>query len=362
MVKKLKVAIIGQGRSGRDIHGAFFRGETNDKYEVAAVVDAIGYRRERAKEEYGCDVYADYSELFPRSDIDLVVNSTFSYQHVPVSIDLLKHGFHVVCEKPFAQSYLEGCQAIRAAKESGKMLNVFQQSRFAPYYVRIKDILASGKLGEPVQISIHYDGFSRRWDWQTSRDMGGGNVRNSGPHPLDQAMDLLGFPEQVRVWSRLACVNTAGDAEDYAKIILDVPGKPVVDISISSCDCYSPYTYVISCKNGCLRATHNRIEFRYFDPRKAAPLTQILTPLETPGDRFPMYCREDLPWVEEQEDLEGSVFTSAVKQYYDMIYAHLTEGSPLAVTPEQVLTQLKVIDQIHAQNPLPLKSGETVVR
>ena len=44
-MKKLRVAIIGQGRSGRDIHGAFFRSENNDKYEVVAVVDALAGRR-----------------------------------------------------------------------------------------------------------------------------------------------------------------------------------------------------------------------------------------------------------------------------------------------------------------------------
>lgn len=351
----IRVAIIGQGRSGRDIHGAYFKSEANTKFKVVAVVDALDYRRERAAQEYGCDVYADYKELFGRDDIDLVVNSTFSYQHVPVTIDLLEHGLNVVCEKPFAQSYLEGTQAIRAARKAGKMLDVFQQSRFAPYYVRIKEILESGKLGKPIQINISFDGFARRWDWQTSRDFGGGNVRNTGPHPLDQAMDLLGFPEEVNVFSRLGCVNTAGDAEDYAKILLDVPGKPLIDVAISSCNCYNPYTYVISCSNGCLRATQQHIEIRYFDPAKAAPMTQILTPLETPGDKFPMYCRETLEWIEEEEDVQGSAFNSAVAQYYEMIYQHLVNGKDLIITPEQVLTQLKVIDKIHAQNPLPLK-------
>ena len=70
-MKKLNVAIIGQGRSGRDIHGAFFKSEYNEKFNVIAVVDALEERRIRAKEEWGCDVYADYRELFGRTDIDL---------------------------------------------------------------------------------------------------------------------------------------------------------------------------------------------------------------------------------------------------------------------------------------------------
>ena len=80
-MKKLRIAIIGQGRSGRDIHGNYFLTPENNIIEVVAVVDAIEDRRERAKKDFGCDVYADYRELFERRDIDLIVNASFSHQH-----------------------------------------------------------------------------------------------------------------------------------------------------------------------------------------------------------------------------------------------------------------------------------------
>ena len=81
-MKKLNVAIIGQGRSGRDIHGRYFLSEAGKAlYNVIAVADKIEARRERAVKEYGCDVYEDYRELLKRDDIDVVVNSTFSYLH-----------------------------------------------------------------------------------------------------------------------------------------------------------------------------------------------------------------------------------------------------------------------------------------
>ena len=356
-MKKLNVAIIGQGRSGRDIHGAFFRSELNEKYNVVAVVDAIEMRRVRAKEEYGCPVYADYHQLFKHDDIDLVVNSTFSYMHAPVSIDLLNHGFNVVCEKPFAKHYEDGCRMMNAAKKSGKMINVFQQSRLAAYYQKIREILDSGKLGEIFQISISFSGFARRWDWQTSQAYAGGGVRNTGPHPLDQALDLLGFPDDVNVFSRLGRANTFGDADDYAKIILTAPGKPLIDVEISSCNAYAPYTYVISAKNGSLRATLNHIEVKYFDPAKAPKRKQILEPLYNEAG-LPAYCGETLDWIEEEYNLSYDAMTVAVRDYYDMIYAHLTAGAPMQIRPEQVLKQLKVIDLIHAQNPLSVMEGD----
>lgn len=355
-MKKLNVAIIGQGRSGRDIHGKFFRSEFNTKYNVVAIVDAIEARRLRALEEYpGCDVYADYTELFGRTDIDLVINSTFSHQHTDITIDLLNHGFNVVCEKPFAKTYEDGCRMINAAKKNGKMLNAFQQSRLAPYYKKIKEILASGILGEVIDIQSNFGGFARRWDWQTSLDFAAGNVRNTGPHPLDQALDLLGFPNEINVFSKLACYNDFGDAEDYAKIILTSPGKPLAEITISSYNGYGQPTYVISCKNGCLKSTLAETEIKYYDPATAPKQKQILAPLEK-EDGTPAYCSETLDWKTETIKIKGDVFNEAVSDYYDMIYANLTEGKEMQITPEQVLKQLKVIDLIHAQNPLAVKS------
>ena len=49
------------------------------------------------------------------------------------------------------------------------------------------------------------------------------------------------------------------------------------------------------------------------------------------------------------------MFNEAVESYYDMIYDYLTEGKEMEVKPEQVLLQLKVIDLIHAQNPLSVR-------
>ena len=78
-MKRLNVAIIGQGRSGYQIHGKYFLTEKGKSlFNVVAVVDYAEDRRNRAAKEFGCDTYADYRELFGRTDIDFVVASTFS--------------------------------------------------------------------------------------------------------------------------------------------------------------------------------------------------------------------------------------------------------------------------------------------
>lgn len=354
-MKKLRVAIIGQGRSGRDIHGAFFRSADNERYEVAAVVDALADRRERARAEYGCDVYDDYRKLYARRDIDLVINSTFSHCHYPVSMDLLTRGFNVVVEKPFSAHKEECAAMIRAAKEHGAMLSVFQQSHFAPYYRRIREILASGVLGRPVQISISFSGFARRWDWQCSQRYYGGSLRNTGPHPMEQALDLLDMDELPRIISRLDSVNSFGDAEDYVKIILLAPDKPVIDVEISSCDAYNEgYLYKIQCSRGTLRAKMNQITYQYFVPEEAPEQHLTLEPLCKP-DGTPAYCSEQLEWHREEEAVTGTSFNAAVKAYYDNVYEHLTQGAELIIRPEKIMQQIELMEEVHRQNPMPIR-------
>lgn len=79
-MKKLNVAVLGQGRSGLDIHCNFLPTDP-ERFRIAAVVDALPERREKAARLFGCDVYADYTQLFGQQDIDFVVNALPS--HLP---------------------------------------------------------------------------------------------------------------------------------------------------------------------------------------------------------------------------------------------------------------------------------------
>lgn len=353
---KLKVAIIGQGRSGRDIHGAFFKSEANTLYEVVAVVDADALRRSRALEEYpGCQVYADYKELFSLKNIDLVVNSTFSHQHYSVTKDLLLHKFNVLVEKPMARNYYECCDLMETAKANGVTLAVFQQTFLAPVYEEPKAFIASGKLGDILQISIHYSGFARRWDWQTLQCKLGGSVYNTGPHPIGMALGFLDFhPEAKVIYSKLACALTSGDAEDYAKIILTAPGKPVVDVEISSVDAFSPFNVKIQGTKGTYMCTTASYKAKYITDgeNQEQPVIQEFIMDE---NSYPAYCKETLISHEEENNFIGSAFTSAAKKLYDSLYQTITTGVPLAVPSEHAAQVIRVIEAVHAQNPLPVK-------
>ncbi|MGN1346864.1 MAG: Gfo/Idh/MocA family protein, partial [Eubacteriales bacterium] len=344
-MQKLNVAIIGQGRSGRDIHGRYFLSEEGvQRYHVAAVADTIEARRNRAAQEYGCDVYEDYREILKRSDIDVVVNSTFSYLHYPVTMDALRHGKNVVSEKPFSKFAIECEDMIRTAQENDVTLTVFQQSRVAPYFLRIREILDSGKLGDIAQITIHFSGYSRRWDWQTSRRYYGGCLLNTGPHPLDQALQLLNTDDMPNVFSVLKRINSAGDAEDYAKVILTAPNRPLIDLEISPADAYNDFTYRIHGSRGSLTATLSKIKWKYFDEKPMPAFT--FEPLCGADGLSPAYCSEKLNWNEFEEDMNGSPFNYAPAKFYENLYNHLVSGEELLIKPEKIVQQIRVIELI----------------
>jgi len=109
--------------------------------------------------------------------------------------------------------------------------------------VQVQKVIKSGVLGRIVQISIAFNGFSRRWDWQTMQSRNGGNLANTGPHPLDQALQLFG-----KGMPKVTCYmdhtdNSLGDAEDHVKVLLSGRGHPTIDLEVSSCCAYPCFVY-----------------------------------------------------------------------------------------------------------------------
>ena len=345
----VRVAVLGQGRSGLDIHCRYFK-TVPHKYQIVAIADLLDDRRQRAQSEMGCDAYADYCDLLARDDIDLVVNALPSHLHPQATIDSLNTGHHTICEKPLAWSVAELDAMIAAAHKADRLLLPFQQSRNAPQFQKMLQVIDSGVLGRIVQVSISFSGFARRWDWQTLQEYRGGNLLNTGPHPMDQAVRLLDFKMPDQILCAMDRANTFGDAEDYVKILLRTKDKPVIDVEISSCTAFPQPMYAVHGERGGLSGGPAGLTWRYYDPQKAPEQSLIRSPL--PG---PSYCREELKMTERSwapnED-EQDAFTYMSDAYYDGVFAALREAAQPEITPQQVRVQIAVIEECHRQNRL----------
>lgn len=351
--RKIRVGIIGYGRSGANIHGVHLL--TDDRFEVVAVCDFAEGRRKAAERDFGCATYDDYKEMAERTDIDLFINATTSSSHYTVAKYMLSKGKNLISEKPAAKTAQEVKDLVETAKANGCSFAFYQQSRNAPYYLQAKKVADSGVLGRIVFVRISFDGFGRRWDWQTVQSKVAGNLYNTGPHPLDQALRFLDYDgDELQVFCHMDSANCYGDAEDFVKIELKAPGRPLVEVNISSASAYPDATYMIQGTNGSLSGDMNNMKWKYFDPAKAPERELVLGPM-TDSEGNPVYCSETLDFTEQEWESapdEKDLFKTISKRYYDMMYAHLAEGAEIHIKPEQAIQQIAVMQECHRQNPM----------
>jgi len=340
----VKVGIAGLGRSGWDIHASLLR-PLPDKYRIVAVFDVDKSRQKEAADEFKCKTYAKLEELVQDKDIELFVVALPSHMHARWSIEAMNAGKDVVCEKPMATKLADADKMIQVAKETGKILAVFQNRRYAPDFLKVQEVINSGKLGRIVMIKMSWNGFSRRWDWQTLKRYGGGTLNNTGPHALDQALQLFG-EKDPEIFCHLEKTLTSGDADDHGKIILKAEGAPMIDLEISSACAYPQDHWLVMGTQGGLAGSTTELRWKYFDPKKLPE-----RPVDTKPTPDRSYNREKLPWEEETWSIENDK-SPGQKGFYLDLYKTLCNGAPLYITPESVRKQMEVIERCHKLSPV----------
>lgn len=360
-MKRFKVGIIGQGRSGRDIHRHLFEccAPLQERFDVVAVADPIPERCANTNPGVNpeCRHYSDYRELLRSCGAELIVNSSRSHRHADISAEAMEAGYHVICEKPLAPRVSDFDALMKVKEKTGRFFAVFQQARFRPLYRKICEVIRSGVLGRIVMVKVAYDSFGRRWDWQTIQEMNGGELMNTAPHPLDQIValwDIFGASDPERIFARLEKCCNSGDAEDFVKVILQGEGHPLIDLEVSKQCLFPGRMYQVFGTAGSLVADGNTAEWKYYVPADAPDRPLHPDTLEREG-RLPVYCSEKLNFYSEQWTAPDSAaaFDDWGTRYYLDIYKALTEGTPIEVQLSQIRRQIAIIEECKRQNPLP---------
>ncbi len=349
-MKVIRVGILGQGRSGYGIHTSWLRQDL-ERYKIVAVADLVAERKNEAV-ELGAKAYDDYQTLLADKslNLDLVVNALPSYLHPEGTLAALNAGYNVVCEKPAARTVADFDKMVATAKACGKKLLPFQNSRFQPAFKKIQSVIASGCLGRVIQVRISFSNFARRWDWQTRTDMWGGNLLNTGPHPVDQAVVLFG-EATPKVFARLVSDNPYGDAENFATVTLWDKGAPTVEVVVSSFMAYPQGDmYNVQGTLGGLAGSLSALKWKYFNPETAPERPH--SSKGTWSDKR-NYCGEKLDWHEEEWSIESDPdnLNPISNGFYDNAYGILVNDAPRVITLDQVRRQIAVMEEAHRQNP-----------
>ena len=337
----IRVGLIGYGRSGRDIHAHTIK-TTGGRFTVAAISDVTESRRLQASAENACPVYADYREMAAAEDIDLFINTAFTNLHVPISMDLLKQKKAVLCEKPLTNSLAEFEALAAAAKETGAFFTVFLNLRYDPVFVKLRQWLASGMIGRPLQIAMTMSQLARRWDWQMSRALGGGVLMVAGVHVLDQALQLAGAEYLPRVASSLKH-HGAGDADNYAKVLLTAADGPTIDIECSYYDAFPRPRISVQGTHGTIICGDQTIEAKFYDPTAVRPIELNTAPLEN-AEGNPAFCNDSLPLQSQTWSHQANRYHASFIAYYDHLYAALTGKGPLPVTMDELRQQVRILE------------------
>jgi predicted dehydrogenase len=205
----VRVGVVGCGRIS-DLHQLGYRGQTSGR--IVAVCDT---RRKRAREKakaWGVEkMYADYQELLEDPEVDLVELLVPHHLHAEMTVSACEAGKHVSVQKPMALCAAEADRMIQAAEGAGVVLRIYENFRFYPPYVRAKEMIDGGEIGEPQMIRMHVGtGKSETewkvplsaWMWRFNEEKCGGDplVFDHGYHLFSLAHYLMGEVERVYAW------------------------------------------------------------------------------------------------------------------------------------------------------------------
>ena len=154
MDKKLRCIIVGAGH--RAVTYASYAKAHPEQVQVVGVADPSEQRRQQTAKLFGLEPRACFKsadELAQQPKMaDFVINGTMDHQHVPTALPLLERGYDMLLEKPFATSEQEMWQLVRTARRTGRKIAICHVLRHAPFYAEIRRRVASGAIGNLLNI------------------------------------------------------------------------------------------------------------------------------------------------------------------------------------------------------------------
>lgn len=196
----LRAAVIGLGMG--IVHTK--RYSEGEETELVAVVDQDPSRLEKFKDtlgENGC--FTDYKVMLREIKPDIVSIALPNFLHKTITIDCLRAGAHVLCEKPMALNVQEALEMESVAKETNRQIGINLSYRYTPAAYALHEYAKNGFLGTPYHAYTRWmrrDGFPRFGGWFGQKSLsGGGPLIDLGVHRIDLALWLMGLPEPLTV-------------------------------------------------------------------------------------------------------------------------------------------------------------------
>jgi predicted dehydrogenase len=208
----IQIALIGAGGQGQ--------GDTKVAVQVpgvklVAVADCYNGRLEHSKEVWGNEIFTtrDYNEILARKDIDAVIIGTPDHWHKQASVDAMKAGKDVYCEKPMIHLYADGPEMIETARSTGRIIQIGSQRVSSMIYAKAKELLASGAIGKLNMVTARWDRNSAIGAWDYTVPLDASPETCDWPRFLGTAPKISWDAEQFFQWRKWKAYGSgvAGD-------------------------------------------------------------------------------------------------------------------------------------------------------
>ncbi|MCF0133579.1 MAG: Gfo/Idh/MocA family oxidoreductase [Blautia sp.] len=216
MTRTVRVGIVGLGMISHR-HMTIYRhiNEQADqlgfRVEIAAVAEVIPERLKEWAAKYNIDpvnCYVDFHDLLKRNDIDCIDVCVHTNYHVPVSIECMKAGYDVYCEKPAASTYADCKLMLDASEKLGRKLHIQMSSVMTPQSEKARAYMEAGKLGNPYYVNLEvflqrrrpgYDLPDFPQGFLSKKVAGYGQSVDLGVYVIGQILYILGCPKVASV-------------------------------------------------------------------------------------------------------------------------------------------------------------------
>ena len=197
-------------------------------HDIAAVGARTAGSSDAFASRFGIErVHPSYADLVADPDVDAIYVATPHPMHHDAAHLAIEAGKAVLVEKPFTMDAAEARSLVAAARDSGTFLMEAMWTRFLPHMVAIREVLASGRLGDLVLVTAeHGQWFEPDPDFRLfAPGLGGGALLDLGIYPVSFASMVLGTPTHVTAVSNPAF--TGVDAQT-SMILRDDAGRHAV--------------------------------------------------------------------------------------------------------------------------------------
>ena len=216
-MKTTVVAVIGCGR----ISSAHFPGLVEAEHvKVKYACDLIEEKAQAAKDKYGKidNVITDYKIALADPEVDAVFVLTPNYAHYTVTMDALRAGKHVFCEKPITVNYALSCEMAEEAEKQGKILNIGVCNRYHKSVEMLEQMNKEGKFGNIYHVYCSFRAFRSipglGGPFTDKSQSGGGVLIDWGVHFLDLILYILGGAKLKTVTCDTYC-EMAKNMQEY---------------------------------------------------------------------------------------------------------------------------------------------------